>query len=185
MLYVTTRISRGNSASARQLATAIIAKHPTARRTVVHNFRVVLVVPSWSISTLNSKPSTFQLIQRLLRLSIVFATHRHSPIVFRRAIKFRRKRLGVLRRKRPIDRSRELFVLVNVNHIIRRRRLGSPILVERLLRFISTSLFAAILLNRRALCNLRVIALRFLLIFVNEIKVLVVQIVLVVVGHGA
>ena len=84
----------------------------------------------------NPEPSS---IQRLLRLRIILTAHRHPPIVLRRPIKLRRKRLGVLRRKRPIDRPRKLLVLINVNHIIRRRRLGSPILIERLLVFICRS----------------------------------------------
>src|SRR3982751_474951 len=41
--------------------------------------------------TLNPEPSS---IQHLLRLRIILPAHRHPPVVLRRPIKFRRKRLG-------------------------------------------------------------------------------------------
>src|SRR5205807_2652937 len=91
-------------------------------------------------------PSSFPSVQRLLRLRVVLAADRHPSIVLRRPIELRRKRLGILRRERPIDRTLEFLVLVHVDDVIRQRLLRPAILIDGLFTLLTFGHFLSILL---------------------------------------
>src|SRR3990172_6894959 len=114
MLYVTARINSGNSARPRSPDTATITHAATAI-------------------------SRAQLIQRFLRLSIIFPGDGKPMVRLRRAVVLGGERLGVLGREGSIDRPLELFVLVDMDHVIG-RRLRPAVLVDHHLLLVADRL---------------------------------------------
>src|SRR5262245_61947813 len=68
------------------------------------------------------------LVQRLLRLRVVLARHRHAAVVLRRAVELGRKRLGILGREWPLDSPLELLGFVHVHYVVR-HGLGATVFI--------------------------------------------------------
>src|SRR5262245_50844578 len=118
MLYVTTRISSGNSARALEKDNA--ANAAAINRTVfARRSRNTPDVLFTSSRLPHPPPCPFLFLQRLLLLCIVLPLPRHTPIRLRRPVVLGRERLRIFGRERPVDRPLELPLLVHVHNVVR------------------------------------------------------------------
>ena len=127
--------------------------------------------------------------ERFLRLGVVLARHRDAAVRLARAVVLRGEGLGIFGRERTIDRTLELAVLVDVDHVVGRGA-GPPVFVDvvilagGLFDFTVGRVLFRLVFDVFDVFNVIDLFVEIVFLVVDKVEFLFVQIFVFVLGHG-